>query len=398
MDDMKVFYEGHGHQPGKSAAGQRSWGKFLGFMLVVLVMGCRFTEDDRADPGIPPSLVATLAPTPTDLVGLEGEPAADPLAFLQKPGSASLRVLSYNVNWDSIFPEGDGQNHEFRSANREQAFQRITRAVEPDIICLQEINPERDPQQVGEFISRILAPQGGQVWQAVGARDAVIVTRFDLVSEGYELAAPAFPAGLDQAGALVDLPEAFFGRWDLYLICVHFKSGGGSADILLRQGQADVIVSQVGDLLTPGGAVDLPSQTPFIILGDLNVYDTDPAQHLMTLLTGDIENEARYGPDLQPDWDGTSLADVLPSHNGEGGEYYTWRNDSDPFAPGALDRVLYSDSVLKIENAFVLDTTVLSDEVLAAAGLQAGDVLLEPGSGIFDHLPLIVDFSISPGL
>ncbi len=193
------------------------------------------------------------------------------------------------------------------------------------------------------------------------------------------------------------MPDTLFGAQDVYLICAHFKSGGGTADILLRQRQADVIMSHVGDMITSGGKIDLTLNTPFLIMGDLNVYDTDPAHHLTTLLTGDIENETRYGLDINPDWDGTSLGDVLPSRNGLGEEYYTWRDDSGPFPPGILDRILFSDSVLKIENSFVLDTTVLSDEVLAAAGLRADDVLLEPGSGVFDHLPLIVDFSIYDG-
>lgn len=37
---------------------------------------------------------------------------------------------------------------------------------------------------------------------------------------------------------------------------------------------------------------------------------------------------------------------------------------------------------------------LLSDEALAALGLQVDDVLLDAQSGYYDHLPLVVDFVI----
>ncbi len=131
-----------------------------------------------------------------------------------------------------------------------------------------------------------------------------------------------------------------------------------------------------------------------MVLGDFNIYDTDPAEHLTTLLTGDIDNEDQYGPDVQPDWDGTSLADAYPSHNGLGVDFYTWRNDDGASNPGALDRIIFSDSALAVTNAFVLNTALLSSSALAAAGLHADDVVLNPATGYYDHLPLVVDFEI----
>ena len=76
-------------------------------------------------------------------------------------------------------------------------------------------------------------------------------------------------------------------------------------------------------------------------------------------------------------------------------ENYTWRKNTELFVPGVLDRIIYSDSVLNVENAFVLHTMTLSDDALSALGLQIDDVLLDVRSGYYDHHPLVVDFVIS---
>ncbi|MBI3159452.1 MAG: endonuclease/exonuclease/phosphatase family protein [Chloroflexi bacterium] len=340
-----------------------------------------FPAETAATPGAP-AATATRRPSATPVPLSDGE-------FLNQPLPGILRVMSYNINWDSIFPDDDRQNHEFRSANREEEFVRLVAAIQPDVLCLQEVNSRRDPQQAADLLTGAL---GGPAWNAVGARDTVILSRYPLATEGYALGVVPLPLDLLQAAARVDLPDAEFGSTDLYLICAHFKSGGGADDIALRQRQADVITHELVDARTPGDAIDLPPDTPILVLGDFNVYDTDPAAHLDTLLTGDIFDEERYGADSPPDWDGTALADAQPSLNAQGLKFYTWRDDSGNFRPGALDRILFTDSVLALVNAFVLDTTRLSEDALAEWGLQAADVLMNGGPGYYDHLPLVADF------
>ena len=185
--------------------------------------------------------------------------------------------------------------------------------------------------------------------------------------------------------ALVDLPDTEYKN-DLYLICAHFQAQGGPAKVQARQEHADAIIAWIGDVRTPGGEIDLSFGTPIVVLGDFNVYDTDPAQHLTTLLNGNIEDEDGYGQDIMPDWDETGLADALPHHNGVGEDVYTWRDDTQEFNPGALDRILYTDSVILVENAFVLNTEVMTEEELGAAGLKVGDVMLDLETGLYDHL------------
>jgi endonuclease/exonuclease/phosphatase family metal-dependent hydrolase len=314
------------------------------------------------------------------------------IEFLKKRSPEHIRVMSFNVGWDSIFPDDDPQNDRWRQDSKGPEFVRILKAVEPDVICLQEINSHRDPQQVGDILDAILPLGNDQIWQTHSGRDNVIAARFELAMEADKVIQSGTITNIGHAMALVDLPDTEYEN-DLYLICAHFKAQGGEANIRARQEHADAIIAWIGDAETPGAEVDLAHGTAIVVLGDLNVYDTDPAHHLTTLLSGDIENEDRYGQDLLPDWDETGLADALPHHNGVGEDVYTWRDDTQEFNPGALDRILYTDSVISVENAFVLNTMIMTEEALEAVGLKAGDVVLDPETGRYDHLPLAIDVS-----
>lgn len=326
---------------------------------------------------------ATFAPTATSI------PLADG-TFLEKTDANEIRVVSYNVNWDSIFPSEDANNDDLRSFNRATSFQRMMRALLPDILCLQEINPQRDPDDVAMFLDGIVDVDGNQNWQAVIARDMLIATHFDLKPDGFEMKASSGIPGLNQAAALIELPEQY-GGGGFYAICAHFKSGSEISDERMRQRQADALMNHLRDATSLGGGFDLPAGTPFVILGDFNIYDVESNRLLTTMLTGDIDNEAVYGNDFLPDWDQTVLAEVAPSHNALGIDFYTWRDDGEPFVPGVLDHILFSDSLLKPVRSFILDSLQITDAGLDSLGLQKTDVLLETDPLNFDHLPLVVD-------
>jgi endonuclease/exonuclease/phosphatase family metal-dependent hydrolase len=310
--------------------------------------------------------------------------------FLRKPSLQHIRVMSFNVGWDSIFSDDDPQNDQWRSDSKPAEFVRVVKAIDPDIICLQEINPVRDPRQVGRILDAAIPLGNGKTWQTHSGQDNVIAARFDLMMRAEKLVHYGNITNFGHALALVDLPDANYEK-DLYLVCAHFQAKGGQENIEARQEHADAIMGWIRDIKTPGDEIDLPASTPIVVLGDLNVYDTDPAYHLTTLLTGDIVNEDEYGADIAPDWDNTSLADALPHHNASEEDVYTWRDDTQEFNPGVLDRILYTDSVIAVSHAFVLNTTVMTEAELAGAGLKAGDVMLAPKTGRYDHLPLVVD-------
>lgn len=308
--------------------------------------------------------------------------------FIDRELASDLRVVSYNVLWDTIFPENN--------LIQADKFERVVTALDPDILNLQEIGhffcQSCVPKTAADVQSLLnsIAPIGGNGWQVHKGSDNVIASKYPLSMT----ATDTVPAGdRGQAIALVDLPDAEFDT-DFYFMNNHYKcctNQSGSFDAQ-RQQQSDAIVNWLRDARTPGGAVDLPQGTPFAVVGDLNIVGGP--QPLDTLVDGNIIDESTYGPDSAPDWDGSHLTDARPVHNGSGTVEYTWRNDSSSFDPGVLDYIIYSDSVLDVGNKFVLNTVAMSTSERNATGLQEFDIVIDPSGGEYDHLPVVVDFRL----
>ncbi len=323
-----------------------------------------------------------------------GAAEADNGFFLDRAtdGTFDVRVLSWNVWINSIFTDV-----------RKESFARMVRAVRPDILCLQEIDPQ-SAGSVAPLVDQLLPLENGARWHSHFATnlDSVIVSRYPLLRRTHELAVPKVigrPRSFDRGHVMcvVDLPDARSAT-DLFVLNTHFQAGGGETNIRSRQIHADAIVRQLRTLVRDNGGNSLPRRTPFLLLGDFNVYQSDPVDptlHLTTLLTGNIADEETFGADIRPDWDGSNLAEVKPRHNAREKEWYTWRNDSERFPPGALDRIIYSDSVMTVRHSFVLNTTTMTADQLARSGLRSNDVLKGGEPGEFDHLPMVVDFSFA---
>jgi endonuclease/exonuclease/phosphatase family metal-dependent hydrolase len=141
-----------------------------------------------------------------------------------------------------------------------------------------------------------------------------------------------------------------------------------------------------------GGAV--PEGIPVILAGDLNAYDTDPRRHLDTLILGDVADEESYGPDGSVDPAGMPMVDLRPVHNAAGSDTWTWRNDTDRFNPYPLDRIIFTGSLMTSVHAFILNTSIMTEIDLEERGLTRGDVALDLPNGVFDHLPLVADFTM----
>jgi endonuclease/exonuclease/phosphatase family metal-dependent hydrolase len=310
---------------------------------------------------------------------------------LQRQHYSDVRVMSWNVKLNSILaPEGA----------RYESFARIVRAIDPDVIGLQEVAQAGLAEQLTLLMNNYIPLENGESWQVHTISDNALISRYPLQQQSGELpvrypipelGAPNFHFGY--ATALVDIPGDL-GDTSIYVVAMHNKSGAGKENVRLRQVQSDSIVRWIRNLRESEQPNSIPNNTPIVILGDMNVVPDASMQPFQTLLNGDIVDEATFGPDFRIDWDGTDMADARPSHNGKEQNDYTWRNDEMPFAPSALDRIIFTDSVMSVRQRFILNTMMMSADELTALGLQKTDVLYGARAGEYDHLPLVTDFSL----
>ena len=334
------------------------------------------------------SMVQLFASLTTAIFVVTTSLAAQPArGFLRKPDAAAIRVLSWNVYRDSIFPP-DGETVDVSAANRPAQFARVLQALRPDVLCLQQVT--MSTARTAALVDSILPLGGGKTWQAHSAVDTVIVSRFNLRARaGGQVNYDERNRG--HAIALLETPAA-----NLFVICAHFQSSDGREDVILRRQQAEMIASTIREAKAGGGATPLQARTPFIVLGDFNAI-AGATLFVDIIALGKPIHLAPGERAEGLDWDRSRLTDALPHHNGKGPERYTWRDDLDRFPPGVLDRILYSDSVLASVNQFVLDTTAMSYGELVGAGLRSIDVMRDPQAGIHDHFPVVIDVVLRPG-
>jgi endonuclease/exonuclease/phosphatase family metal-dependent hydrolase len=315
------------------------------------------------------ALVAAAILLGSSSCGTTASESARP-GFLAK-SPAAVRLMTWNVGRDSIFAGGPSEH------SRHEQFARVVRAIQPDVVCLQEV--WRGSGRAAALFDELLPQPVGRRWQHHGVLDDVILSRLDLslLGEGTVDVEEARKRG--HATALAARADGA----SLYMICGHFQSRDRVSS---RERQADAIATLIYERQADG---TLPSRTPIVVLGDLNAIATRPALFVANLRAGRIGGNA---PSRGPDWDGSSLEDAAPRHNGRGDEMWTWRNDRGEFPAGALDRILYTGSVMAVDHAFVLNTATMTAEELRDAGLVRDDTMLNAADGIHDHLPLIVDF------
>ena len=156
-----------------------------------------------------------------------------------------VRVMSWNVKANSIFPP---------NGVRQESFARIVRAIDPDVIALQEVLRRELVAELTQLMNEYIPLENGGSWHVHGVSDNALVSRYPMRWRGGERAVP-YPLpqfGLPDfylgfASVLVDLPERF-GATDLLLVATHKKSGGDMEDVRQRQIHADTIVRWMRDI------------------------------------------------------------------------------------------------------------------------------------------------------
>jgi endonuclease/exonuclease/phosphatase family metal-dependent hydrolase len=299
--------------------------------------------------------------------------AFDPHAGDLTPDNpAYVRVLSYNLA--RLYPGG--------TAAEVAATERILVAVQPDVIAFQEILPGTTPA----LKARLDAVLGGnwqvQTGESDGFINSVVASRWNQ-SLGRTDTIPASEVrGVTLA--LVDVPPTR-STADLYVGGIHFKCCGGTSEDARRQQAADGVAAWLGDARLPGGQINLPLNTPMLILGDFNFIPSGSAQPRLTLLQGAIQDTATYGTPVKGDWDNTDLTEALPL-NPFNLNFLTYSSTSQG---SHLDRFYYTDSVARVAQAFILNTATIPTATRTALGVQSGDTATAS-----DHLPVVVDFAL----
>ena len=275
---------------------------------------------------------------------------------LEKDDSEHIRILSYNVWSDGLF-----------NPERQPRFERIIKALEPDIMGFQEAYDDNDIEALFEDWLPGVNWHVSSEWNG-----NYVVSRYPILYQGNH--------SWRSMGVLLDTEEDL--GTPLFFINSHFSCCGANDD---RQEQVDDLMRFVRDLKNGLGPFTLEYGTPIVHVGDFNLVGY--RQQLTTLTDGDIVDEASYGIDFLPDWDDSPFTDLF-SHHTHIRMGYTWRKDGSEWNPGKLDYILYTDSVLEPVKHFVLNTLAMSEEDLSFYDLESEDT-----NQASDHLPRLMDIS-----
>ena len=290
--------------------------------------------------------------------------------FIEKESINSLRMMAYNIERDGI-----------TATEKTTEFNHIFNAIKPEIIGLTEVY-QSSSKQVADRLEFFLPSDINQMWfhGKEGEYDIVLVSRYQIMQS----ATIESEVGHNASGAfLLDLRPKF--NSDMLVVVAHPKCCSGTEEDQKRQNQFDAIISFIRNSANNIGDLTILPNTPIVVMGDMNLVG-DSRQY-KTLISGDIEYNETYGKDFIPDWDSTGLDDAIPYVLNTGMTYTT---NPGSFPPGRLDFIVYTNSVLKEENSFIFDTKKLTTEQLLKYGLSEKD------TEVSDHLPVVVDFNLTP--
>jgi endonuclease/exonuclease/phosphatase family metal-dependent hydrolase len=302
-------------------------------------------------------------------------------------GTGEVRIVCWNVKFGGLLKQPDRAG-------------RILRALDPDILLLQELEDEHTPQDVIALLNDQLgtkparwnasaSPVGGGLRSMVAARGGVRL--------------PGVPDAVHRADepdyvvrvAMLGVPMADQGT--LLLGSAHLRCCGGpdSEEDMARTAEAMAIGNAIDDIVmehaararqlqeaTGDHASPVTRRRNFIagivIGGDLNLVGSgDPLSILVT------DRDPFGSPEDARD------LEVLESMQPGGHTNATWSDPSKSFTPGRLDYIVYSGSTLAPVRSFILNTARIDPEALQLHGLNPEDA-----GRLSDHFPLVVDYSI----
>ncbi len=281
---------------------------------------------------------------------------------IAKESNVDLRLLAYNL-----------QHNLF---DNQEEFSRIINVLDPDVISFSEVSEVSEDQMLSFFNEYVGYPE----WYAKKNGDVMAVSKYPLIE---------FWSVTSKIGAsLIDLPDTEFDI-DFLSLYAHPPCCRNDAG---RQYHFDKFIEFILDIQEEGGVGFVSDNTPFAFSGDMNLVGL--RQQYNTIMNGTISNIVEFGEGGFPDWDNSSLGDAIcriTTHTSA----HTWReNTANPvvggYAPGRLDFIFYSNSVITLAKSFTLDTHYLNYESLNQLGLDYNDTYITS-----DHLPIVCDFIFS---
>ena len=302
------------------------------------------SDQDDFLPDDPGELEYLIDPTP---VGL---PVPIPLSRTQ---AEHLRIITYNTQFSGPLDPG-----------RQPVFERIIKALDPDILAFQEMS---SASQVEPLIADWL--QTTSLWSVSVGNGNSVVSKYPILDSAELI------SGRRISAILVDTQAVLGTR--LLVLNTHLLPFNDA----MSQEDADELIMQLRAWRSGDGPFELAPDTLIVHVGDFNLAGS--SRLLTTLRDGDISDESRFGNDFLPDWDGTAITDLNSLQTGLRAGFTTSRGGA-----AKLDYVFYTDSVVELGNHYVLNTTTMSETELAAGGLEAEDTDLAS-----DHLPRVVDIA-----
>lgn len=276
------------------------------------------------------------------------EPAPPRTGRIARRDGRDVRAVSWNVFNGAIFTQSD-------------AGARVLRALDPDVICFQELGPGATAASLKAWLEENLPAAYG--WEAVVAPEHRVgaASRLSAVPARTPPDDPSAERPLRAASLLVAAADR-----RILVTSVHLKCCGRLGDASDRRRIEEAVAVR---RLLRAGQFDL-SPSGLLVMGDLNLVGSREPLDIIR---------------FQNDLNATDLLVVEPMVIGDETNL-TWRDPAQPFLPGRMDYALLSDAVLTLSQSFILDTERLGPDMLNRLGLERED------SRVSDHLPVVVDF------
>ena len=254
-----------------------------------------------------------------------------------------FRVVSWNVQFGNLLDD------------KERAA-RILKALQPDVLLLQELDGDDTPQTLTRFLVETFDGSWDVCCTPVSGTErhhklrSAVATNRTLKSTQH-----VDSESWKQIKAIISTID--INKTPINFVSLHLRCCGGPTGEAEEQWQDEAWAIRE--------AIESRQSPSFVVAGDWNlVGTTKPLQIVQT-------NEFAIVDAYQPD----------------GRINATWSDVTSSFTPSRLDWMLYSPKTLALVNSFVLDTADLDSETLHAHGLMSEDT-----AELSDHLPLVADF------